>query len=156
MLAELTTTGAPELIPGEPVLHTRNDYDRGLFNGDQGAIARVIDDDGEQRWRAIFRRGAELIPFPLEALRGGLELAWALTVHKSQGSELDQIALLLPQDDTPLITRELIYTALTRARHSAIVVGPGKLLGDAGARKATRSSGLAHRLHAARGAARDE
>ena len=148
-LAELSTTGAPDFLPGEPVLHTRNDYDRGLFNGDQGVIVRVVDDDGDQKWRAVFRRGGELVPFPIDALRGGLELAWALTVHKSQGSELDQIALLLPQDDTPLITRELVYTALTRARHSAILVGPGAILGGGGARKATRSSGLATRLRAA-------
>lgn len=142
--------GAPELVPGEPVLFTRNDYDRGLFNGDQGVIARVIDDagsaGGEQRWRAVFRRGGELVPFSIDALRGGLEPAWAMTVHKSQGSELDQIALLLPTEDSPLLTRELLYTALTRARTSAVLVGRKDLIPVAGNRTAARSSGLANRL----------
>lgn len=138
--------GAPELVPGEPVLFTRNDYDRGLFNGDQGVIARVIDDGGEQRWRAVFRRAGELVPFSIDALRGGLEPAWAMTVHKSQGSELDQIALVLPTEDSPLLTRELLYTALTRARTSAVIVGRKDLIPAAGNRTAARSSGLAMRL----------
>ena len=104
-------------------MHTRNDYGRGLWNGDQGVIVRVIDDDGDQHYRAVFRRGGELVPFPIEALRGGLELAWAMTVHKSQGSELDRVALILPEDDAPIATRELIYTAITRARKLCVLAG---------------------------------
>ncbi|MBZ0234043.1 MAG: ATP-binding domain-containing protein, partial [Deltaproteobacteria bacterium] len=146
MLDELTIESAPELVPGEPVMFTRNDYDRGLFNGDQGVIAYVVDEDGAKHWRAIFRRGADLVPFPVDALRGGLELAWAMTVHKSQGSELDRIALVLPQEDNPLLTRELLYTALTRARTGAALIGPKHLLTEAARRTATRSSGLARRL----------
>ena len=146
MLGELTIESAPELVPGEPVMFTRNDYDRGLFNGDQGVIAWVVDDDGAKHWRAIFRRGGELVPFPVDALRGGLELAWAMTVHKSQGSELDRIALILPLEDNPLLTRELLYTALTRARSGACLVGPKHLLASAGSRTSARSSGLASRL----------
>jgi exodeoxyribonuclease V alpha subunit len=149
MLAELTIESAPEMVPGEPVMFTRNDYDRGLFNGDQGVIAWVVDDDGAKRWRAIFRRGGELVPFPVDALRGGLELSWAMTVHKSQGSELDRIALVLPLEDGPLLTRELLYTALTRARSAAVVVGNKDLLVAAGARTSARSSGLARRLRPA-------
>ena len=145
-LALASVAGTPELLPGEPVMHTRNDYGRGLWNGDQGVIARVVDDDGVQHYRAVFRRGRELVPFPIEALRGGLELAWAMTVHKSQGSELDQVALILPDEDSPLATRELIYTALTRARHGVAIVGPEKHLADAVVRVATRSTGLPARL----------
>ena len=146
MLADLTIESAPEMVPGEPVMFTRNDYDRGLFNGDQGVIAWVVDDDGAKRWRAIFRRGGELVPFPVDALRGGLELAWAMTVHKSQGSELDRIALILPLEDGPLLTRELLYTALTRARTGAALIGRKDLIIAAGARTGARSSGLARRL----------
>ena len=145
-----SATGAPDFLPGEPVMHTRNDYGRGLWNGDQGVIARVSDDGGPQHYRAVFRRGGELVPFPIEALRGGLELAWAMTVHKSQGSELDHVALILPDDDSPLATRELIYTALTRARHSVAVVGPEAHLVAAIGRTATRSTGLPARLRSAR------
>jgi exodeoxyribonuclease V alpha subunit len=145
-LALATVGGAPELLPGEPVMHTRNDYARGLWNGDQGVIARVVDEHGVQRYRAVFRRGGELVPFPIEALRGGLELAWAMTVHKSQGSELDRVALVLADDDTPLATRELIYTALTRARHGVAIVGPEANLARAIERSAARSTGLPARL----------
>ncbi|HUQ01911.1 MAG TPA: exodeoxyribonuclease V subunit alpha [Kofleriaceae bacterium] len=146
MLDELTIESQPEMVPGEPVMFTRNDYDRGLFNGDQGVIVWVVDDDGAKHWRAIFRRGGDLVPFPVDALRGGLELAWAMTVHKSQGSELDRIALVLPQEDSPLLTRELIYTALTRARSGAALIGPSNLVTAAARRTAARSSGLAKRL----------
>ena len=149
-LALTSVAGAPELLPGEPVMHTRNDYGRGLWNGDQGVIARVTDDDGVQHYRAVFRRAGELVPFPIEALRGGLELAWAMTVHKSQGSELDQVALVLPDEDSPLATRELIYTALTRARQGVAVVGPEARLVAAIGRVATRATGLPARLRALR------
>ncbi|HVV83549.1 MAG TPA: exodeoxyribonuclease V subunit alpha [Kofleriaceae bacterium] len=152
-LALTTVTGAPELLPGEPVMHTRNDYARGLWNGDQGVIVRVVDDHGHH-YRAVFRRGGELVPFPIEALRGGLELAWAMTVHKSQGSELDQVALVLPDDDSPLATRELVYTALTRARHGVAIVGREAHLAAAIARLSTRSTGLPARLRARAAAAR--
>jgi hypothetical protein len=85
----------------------------------------------------------ELAPFPIDALRGGLELAWAMTVHKSQGSEFGQVAVMLPEADLPIVSRELVYTALTRARGSAVVVGDAGVLGDGGARKAVRSTGTA-------------
>lgn len=146
VLAEATVDNAPELLPGDPVVQTRNDYARGLWNGDQGVIARVVDVDGAQHYRVVFRKDGVLVPFPIDALRGGLELGWAMTVHKSQGSELGQITLLLPPDDLPLLSRELIYTALTRARTSAIIVGPAPLLAAGGARRAVRSTGLAARL----------
>jgi exodeoxyribonuclease V alpha subunit len=94
--------GAPEFLPGEPVIQTRNDYARGLWNGDQGVVVRVSDDGGPQHYRVVFRKSlvddrVELAPFPIDALRGGLELAWAMTVHKSQGSEFGQVALMLPR-----------------------------------------------------------
>lgn len=146
VLAEATVEGAPEFLPGDPVVQTRNDYARGLWNGDQGVVARVVDDDGAQHYRVVFRRGADLVPFPVDALRGGIELGWAMTVHKSQGSELGQISLILPPDDLPLVSRELVYTALTRARTSAVVVGAPTILATGGARRAVRSTGLALRL----------
>lgn len=150
VLAEASVEGAPEFLPGEPVIQTRNDYARGLWNGDQGVVVRVVDDDGQQHYRVVFRRvvddRVELAPFPIDALRGGLELAWAMTVHKSQGSEFGQVAVMLPEADLPIVSRELVYTALTRARGSAVVVGDAGVLGDGGARKAVRSTGLGLRL----------
>ncbi|MBL8623358.1 MAG: exodeoxyribonuclease V subunit alpha [Myxococcales bacterium] len=153
VLAEASVEGAPEFLPGEPVIQTRNDYARGLWNGDQGVVVRVVDDDGQQHYRVVFRRvvddKVELAPFPIDALRGGLELAWAMTVHKSQGSEFGQVAVMLPEADLPIVSRELVYTALTRARGSAVVVGDAGVLGDGGARKAVRSTGLGGRLDTA-------
>ncbi len=121
-LDRLSVTGRPDFVPGEPVMITANDYQRGLFNGDQGIIVRADEGHG-QRFRAVFRVGGELVPFAIEALRDRLELAWALTVHKAQGSELDAVAVILPPDDLPLLTRELVYTAITRARTSVVLCG---------------------------------
>jgi exodeoxyribonuclease V alpha subunit len=147
-LERMTVTGRPELVPGEPVMITANDYQRGVFNGDQGIIVRADEGLGRHHYRAVFRTGGALRPFAIEALRDRLELAWALTVHKSQGSELDAIALVLPHDDLPIVTRELIYTGITRARTSAVIVGSRSLLIAGAKRRALRYSGLADRLRA--------
>jgi exodeoxyribonuclease V alpha subunit len=133
--------------PGTPVLMIRNDYDRGLFNGDQGVVVRVVGVDGEgSRLAAVFPRGAALAAFSYEGLRDDLRVAYATTVHKAQGAELDHVALVLPDRDLPLLSRELLYTALTRARQSAVVVGRADLLALAAARPLQRASGLAARL----------
>jgi exodeoxyribonuclease V alpha subunit len=147
-LDRMSVTGRPELVPGEPVMITANDYHRSLFNGDQGIVVRADEGLGRHHYRAVFRVAGELRPFAIEALRDRLELAWALTVHKSQGSELDAVALVLPHDDLPLVTRELIYTAITRARSSVVIAGSRNLLVAACKRRALRYSGLANRLRA--------
>ena len=147
-LERMSVTGRPELVPGEPVMITANDYQRGLFNGDQGIVVRAEEGLGRHHYRAVFRAGGELRPFAIEALRDRLELASALTVHKSQGSELDAIALVLPHDDLPLVTRELIYTGITRARTGVVIVGSRQLLVAAARRRAIRYTGLANRLRA--------
>jgi exodeoxyribonuclease V alpha subunit len=83
---------------------------------------------------------------PLASLRGVLEPAWASTVHKAQGSEHDAVALVLPVADTRLLTRELLYTAVTRARRSVVVVGSPDRLATAAARAVERWSGIAEAL----------
>lgn len=147
-LDRLSVTGRPEFIPGEPVMVTANDYQRGLFNGDQGIVVRADEGLGRHHYRAVFRQGGELRPFAIEALRDRLELAWALTIHKSQGSELDAVALLLPHDDIPLVTRELLYTGITRARKCVVLAGAKPILINGGKRVAQRHSGLGERLRA--------
>ncbi|MBS1123037.1 MAG: Exodeoxyribonuclease alpha chain, partial [Deltaproteobacteria bacterium] len=155
-LDRLSVTGSPDFVPGEPVMVTANDYQRGLFNGDQGIVVRADEGLGRHHYRAVFRSQGELRPFAIEALRDRLELAWALTIHKSQGSELDAIALLLPHEDLPLVTRELLYTGVTRARTGVVIAGSKQILVGGGKRRALRHSGLGTRLRAALGATSDQ
>jgi len=145
--------GPIEIPPGTPVMMIENDYDRGLMNGDQG-IVLWLEGDGPGRAPAAFvafPRGAAPALYPFATLRGALAVSYATTVHKAQGSELDQAALILPESDLPLLSRELIYTAVTRARRSMVVVGRRALLEQAIGRPLGRASGLAERL-ARRGA----
>src|SRR5262249_22304522 len=147
-LDRMTVSGRSELVLGEPVMITVNDYQRGLFNGDQGIIVRASEGAGHHRYRAVFRVGGQLVPFAIEALRDRLELAWALTIHKSQGSELDAVALVLPHDDLPLATRELVYPGITRARTSVVLCASRGALVAGCRRVALRHSGLAARMRA--------
>ncbi len=130
-------------VAGEPVVVSRNDYERNVFNGDRGLLLWVADEDRPARLCAVFRRDAGFAAHPLEAIRGALDLGWATTVHKAQGSEYDEIALLLPDQDHPrLLTREVVYTAMTRARRRVEIVGDRGLLARAVARRIERSTGL--------------
>jgi exodeoxyribonuclease V alpha subunit len=148
--AGLPVPAAGDILPGTPVMITRNDYDRGLYNGDQGVVLTVVaGNGGRPAPAAVFPRGGALVPFPLTALHGALTVAYASTVHKAQGSELDTAALILPDADTPLLSRELVYTAVTRVRRSITVVGRRELLDRAVGRPLERSSGLAERIAAA-------
>lgn len=113
---------------GRPVLVTRNDYGLGLMNGDIG-IALEVPDATAQGWtlRVAFptgERGAGIkwvLPSRLQAV----ETVFALTVHKSQGSEFEHVALALPETPTPILTRELLYTGITRARAYFTLLSPG-------------------------------
>jgi len=145
--------GIPEnrsFLAGEPLLITRNDYAHRLYNGDSGLVLRVATSDGTRRHpaklMAVFPRGNSFAAFPLEALRGKLDLAWATTVHKAQGSEYDNVAIMLPEGDVRPLTRELLYTAITRAKTSVILVGPSAVLEIAVKRTMRRASGLADAL----------
>ena len=147
-MAACTGEGLRQALPflaGEPVLMTANDYRRGVFNGDQGLVLKVRFEDG-LRQAAVFPRSGGFQPFPLEALREQLELCYAMTVHKAQGSEYARIALVLPRTDPGLLTRELLYTALTRARSSVALLAEPERLDAALARSVQRDSGLAERL----------
>jgi exodeoxyribonuclease V alpha subunit len=137
---------AAELAPGAPVVFERNDYDRQLFNGDQGLVVRVDEgDDRGARPVAVFPRREGFAAFPVDALPE-LSPAFAMTVHKAQGSEFDHVALVLPEEDMPLLTRELVYTAITRARRSVLLVGEPDLLARAVSRAIERHSGVAEKL----------
>ena len=130
---------------GRPVLITRNDYNLGLFNGDIG-ITLPDPDSSDNELHVYFSGSAgEFRRFPIHSLSEH-ETVYAMTVHKSQGSEFDHVVLILPDKDYPLLTRELIYTALTRARQTVSVWGTESVLRTAILRKIERSSGLREAL----------
>lgn len=148
VIAAASVDYSPDFYPGEPVMMRRNDYERGLFNGDQGVVVRVSEDGAPQRFRLVFPRSDDFAAFPLDALRMHIEHAFAVTVHKSQGSELDEVALILPTEEIPLLTREMLYTGVTRARRAVVLVGAPALVATAAARAGQRFSGLAEKLAA--------
>ncbi len=118
---------------GLPWMITRNLPYLGLSNGDRGLIVRDeglwFEAEGRRRW-----------PFALVA--GDGQAAWAITVHKSQGSEFDRVVLALPPRDNGMTGRELLYTALTRARSSAVLVASLESVRTALGRRLERMSGL--------------
>ena len=117
---------------------TRNDYERGLFNGDVGVV--LLQPDGI--YRACFRRHDGLVMFPVASLPDW-DLAFAMTVHKSQGSEFQDTWLILPEDPGHrLLTREIVYTAATRASRRLILSGKTEVLQAALKNKIRRQSGL--------------
>ncbi|MCA8922062.1 MAG: exodeoxyribonuclease V subunit alpha, partial [Planctomycetes bacterium] len=147
LLAATQRRGSYAFCPGEPVLMTVNDYEQGLFNGDQGLVLWVQPrPEARALPQAVFKTREGYRAFPLDLLHTRLEHSWALTVHKAQGSEFDHVALVLPSRDTPLLTREVLYTAVTRARRSITILGPRELLELACARTVQRSCGVAERL----------
>lgn len=131
---------------GEPVLMTHNDYRRGIFNGDQGLMLLVAREQEGSRLEVVFPTAEGYRAFAAGPLLGELELAYALTVHKSQGSEFDRVALVLPEQESPLATREVLYTALTRAKNGVTVLGTRDSVFWAAAFAIRRDSGLGRRL----------
>ena len=133
-------------IVGEPVMMLHNDYDRMLFNGDQGLILWVQIESTRRPMVVFPELGGGFKAYEMEALAGRIEHCYAMTVHKSQGSEFDSIALLLPPQRIPLLSRELIYTAITRSRSSVTFIGDGALLTPSALEHTPRSSGLSERI----------
>lgn len=126
---------------GRPLLVTENDYELGLYNGDTGVVVLST----PEHFSAVFERGGQLLTFsPLRL--AAVETVYAMTVHKSQGSQFDTAAVLLPSPTSPLLTRELLYTAVTRARKRLILVGMESAARTAIERPAVRASGLRERL----------
>lgn len=125
---------------GQPILITENDYRLNLFNGDVGIL--LPDPQHNNEMRVYFLDAENKIrkyrPFRLP----DFELAYAMTVHKSQGSEYENVLLILPNQDTPILTRELIYTAITRATRSVAIWGDEEIFRLAISRCIVRNSGL--------------
>ncbi|MDR3322642.1 MAG: exodeoxyribonuclease V subunit alpha [Zoogloeaceae bacterium] len=143
----------PAPFSGQPVMILKNDPATGLFNGDLGIA--LADKAGMGVWfpnapDAVHPPGNAPAVTPYRRLTPqrlpAWESAFAMTAHKAQGSEFEKIALVLPEKDLPLLCRELLYTAITRARQGVLLLGPAPLFQTAARRQALRDSGLAARL----------
>jgi exodeoxyribonuclease V alpha subunit len=146
-----------EAYDGAPVLVSSNDYQVELFNGDIGVLGRSPKDASGVAPAGNISLEAGLVAFFPTEQRGVLrtvpigrlplhEPAFAMSVHKSQGSEFEEIALLLPERVSPLVTRELVYTAVTRARTRVRIFGTKAVLAEAVKARVQRASGLRERL----------
>ena len=128
----------------QSVMITSNDYNLELFNGDIGIIRK---DEEKSRYIAYFP-GKDNNIREFSALNlPSYETAFAMTIHKSQGSEFENVIIVLPDDeDLTLLTRELIYTGVTRAKQKVLLIGKDNIIIDAGNRQVERISGIMERF----------
>jgi exodeoxyribonuclease V alpha subunit len=126
---------------GRPLLVTENDYGLRLYNGDTGVVVTTA----AGGVTAAFERRGDVVEYTPSRL-GAVDTVYAMTVHKSQGSQFDTAAVLLPDPTSQILTRELLYTAVTRARERLILVGTEEALRAAVSRPVARASGLGWRL----------
>jgi exodeoxyribonuclease V alpha subunit len=131
--------GGGKWYPGRPVLISRNDYELRLFNGDAGVTLPDFDEEGDLKVFFPTSGGVRKV-HPLRLPEH--ETCYAMTVHKSQGSEFERVLLILPDRDSPVLTRELVYTAVTRAKRSAEIWGKEDVFRAALERCTVRKSGL--------------
>ena len=155
LFARKLIDGDQQWYEGRPVLMTRNDYGLGLMNGDIGIALMLPEGEGQARrhvLRVAFARndGQGGIRFVLPSRLNDVETVYAMTVHKSQGSEFIHTALILPDALNPVLTKELIYTGITRAKRWFSLIEPrGGVFEEAVRRKVKRLSGLMLELDAA-------
>ncbi|OJS98739.1 exodeoxyribonuclease V subunit alpha [Marinobacter nauticus] len=154
LLAEKLIHKSEGWYPGRPVLVTGNDYNLGLMNGDIGITFSVPWDKTEtgeptQTLRVAFPSGDStggirwISPSRLQQL----ETVYAMTVHKSQGSEFNHTCLVLPDRLSPVLTKELVYTGITRAKNwFSLITGDAQVFKDSVGQQVVRASGLALRL----------
>jgi exodeoxyribonuclease V alpha subunit len=134
--------GSEQWYVGRPLLVTENDHGIRLYNGDTGV---VVTSGATGRPAAAFERQGEIAYFSPTRL-AAVETVYAMTIHKSQGSQFDTAAVLLPDPASPILTRELLYTAVTRAQTHLVLVGTEEAVRAAIDRPIARASGLRQRL----------
>ncbi len=132
---------------GDKVMQTRNDYDKGVFNGDVGWIRSINKENSTMKVEFVEEAGPLFVSYDFHEL-DALVLAYAITVHKSQGSEYPAIILPLVKEHRMLLQRNLLYTAITRAKRLCIIVGQPSALDLAvrNNRVELRNTGLTERL----------
>ena len=130
-----------QFYPGTPLLITVNSPRSKLVNGAIGVVVNVQDSDGAINRRVFFEsEDGERYLTPAELPQ--FEVCYAMTVHKSQGSEYDNLVVILPDENSPLLTRELVYTAVTRTKKSLTIAGTSKAFLQSINNESTRYSGL--------------
>ena len=130
--------------PGKPVLISSNDYDLDLYNGDIGICLPDFTSNGALR---LWFQGPDGSFKKISPAQVPLhEPGWALTIHKSQGSEFEEVVVVLPDLDSPVLCRELLYTAVTRARAKLLLVAQEDIFTSSVKKKTLRYSGLVERL----------
>ncbi len=132
---------------GDKVMQVRNNYDKGVFNGDTGWVRSINREDSTLKVEFLEEAGPMLVSYDFAEL-DELILAYAVTVHKSQGSEYPAVVLPLTRDHAMLLQRNLLYTAITRAKRLCVLVGQKRALEIAvrNNRVAHRNTGLTERL----------
>ncbi|MBE0436205.1 MAG: exodeoxyribonuclease V subunit alpha, partial [Methylomicrobium sp.] len=129
---------------GRPVMITQNDAALQLYNGDIGLCLKDVEQGG--KLMVFFQRPDGSIKKCLPARLPHCETVYAMTIHKSQGSEFDEIFIALPDQHNPVLTKELLYTAITRARKSVKILADQKVFNETVLRKIERFGGLAQKL----------
>ncbi len=143
----LIPSGEQQWYSGRPVLITQNDYSLKLMNGDIGICMQLPEDNqtptGIRHFRVAFPDGKGGIRWVLPSRLQGVETVFAMTVHKSQGSEFDHTALILPDKVNAVLTKELLYTGITRSKTGFTLIAPEqKVLETALQQRISRLSGL--------------
>ncbi|MGF6886947.1 exodeoxyribonuclease V alpha subunit [Nocardia sp. GAS34] len=132
-----TESGAGGWFPGQPLLVTANDHEARIYNGDTGVIVRGPDGS----LRAALQRGSE--PYLVHPTQfPGVTTVYAMTIHRSQGSQYGTVSVVLPGPESTLLTRELLYTAITRARRHVRIIGTEDAIRAGIGRRVLRASGL--------------
>ncbi|WP_028476790.1 exodeoxyribonuclease V subunit alpha [Nocardia sp. CNY236] len=126
--------------PGQPLLVTTNDHEARIYNGDTGVVVRLP--DGSLRV-ALHRGGEPYLVHPAQF--PAVDTVFAMTIHRSQGSQYDTVSVVLPEPESTLLTRELLYTAITRTRHGVRIIGTDESIRAGIARRVQRASGLSRR-----------
>ncbi len=140
-LIQLGGNSANPWYKGRPILITRNDYGLGLFNGDIGVTLPDPDSKAKELYVFFSAGHGELKRYAIHRLPEH-ETVFAMTVHKSQGSEFDEVVLILPDKDYPVLTRELVYTGLTRTKKTFSIWANPSVFNNTIKRTISRTSGL--------------
>jgi exodeoxyribonuclease V alpha subunit len=145
LAAEWVDAPGDEWYPGQPLLITANDHEARVYNGDTGV---VVDIGGDLV--AAFARGDSAVRLP-PTLLNSVQTVHAMTIHRSQGSQYGTVSVVLPPVESSLLTRELLYTAVTRARNQVRLIGTDDALRAGIGRRVLRASGLQRRIVAVSG-----